>query len=84
MKDDASKKMQLAVMVVGVIVTAGGWVYAFGGGQSDVKNAIQTNVREIERLRQRLDEAKLPERIKSIETDLAWIRATLERLDRKP
>lgn len=84
MSEETNKKLQLGVMVVGVVVTLGGWVYAFGGGQSDVKNAIETNVREIERLRQRLDEAKLPERIKSIETDLAWIRAALERLDRKP
>lgn len=84
MTEDTGKKVQIGVMVVGVIITLGGWVYAFGGGTQDIKNAIQVNVKEIERLRHRLDEAKLPERIKSIETDLAWIRAALERLDRKP
>lgn len=84
MTDEAGTRLQLGIMVVGVIITLSGWVYAFGGGQSDVKNAIKVNVAEIERLRKRLDDAKLPERIKSIETDLAWIRAALERLDRKP
>lgn len=70
-----TNKLQIAVMVVGLIVTASGWVW----GAAVARSESERNSVEIERLRQKFE--LIPERLSRIEAMQELMLQALRRME---